>query len=53
MVLKLKSIQVTLEDGGVEFPSPYGDMVLKFRFTVAFPRPYNPFPSPYGDMVLK
>ena len=34
------------------FPSPYGDMVLKFLCSHGW-EPVVLFPSPYGDMVLK
>ena len=38
--------------GALAFPSPYGDMVLKYTQYGCIK--YNSmFPSPYGDMVLK
>ena len=35
------------------FPSPCGDMVLKFSNSDAIREVLSLFPSPYGDMVLK
>ena len=35
------------------FPSPYGDMVLKWNIINAMQSEGYSFPSPYGDMVLK
>ena len=35
------------------FPSPYGDMVLKFYLARKIRVRTRMFPSPYGDMVLK
>ena len=35
------------------FPSPYGDMVLKFETRMDDTAMKKRFPSPYGDMVLK
>ena len=35
------------------FPSPYGDVVLKFSWMELFRNSYPEFPSPYGDVFLK